>query len=204
MTVLNLCRIDAQLAGKQSWKHRCMALAGRLDVAAKNELVVARKGQRSLLHWHRAGMLQHAGHAYSAQLLAFRRFTAALVEVVEIGEFQSPVDDGGEIATVISIDRRLERHGRRRNKILLAQSDRSDAGDARRFLHKALKSVVRFRSPGAAVRTDGDRIAEVAGDRYIDFRNPVHAGQATREIVRIDVDPGGADVSSLIAQVAHA
>src|SRR5262245_40590910 len=111
MTVLNLCRIDAQLAGKQSWKHRCMALAGRLDVAAKNELVASRKGQRRLLHWHRAGMLQHAGHAYSAQLPAFRRFTAALVEVVEIGELQRPVDDGWEIAAVVRVDRRFERHG---------------------------------------------------------------------------------------------
>src|SRR4029453_10573565 len=146
MTVLNLSRIDAQLAGEQSWKHRCMALAGRLDVAANNELVDAREGQGSLLHWHRACMLEHAGYSYPAQLLAFRRFTAAPVEIVEIGELQRPVDDGGEIAAVVSVDRRLERHGRRRNEILLAQSDRIDAGDARRFLHEALKSVVRFRS----------------------------------------------------------
>src|SRR5262245_28805104 len=198
MTVLDLRRIDAQLAGEQSWKHRCMALAGRLDVAAKNELVAVREGQGSLLHRHRASMLQHAGYAYPAQLLAFRRFTAALVEIVEIGELQRPIDDGGEIAAVVSVDRRLERHGRRRNEVLLAQSDWSDAGDARGFLHEALQSVVRFRSPGAAVRSDGGRVAEVAGNRYVDLRNPVHAGQAAREIVRIDVDAGGADVSSLI------
>src|SRR5262245_3292461 len=204
MTVLDLRRIDAQLAGEQSWKHRCMALAGRLDVAAKNELVAVREGQGSLLHRHRASMLQHAGYAYPAQLFTFRRFTAALVEIVEIGELQRPVDDGGEIAAVVSIDRRLEGHGRRRNEILLAQSDRIDAGDAGRFLHEALKSVVCFRSPGAAVRSDGSRVAEIAGHRYIDFRNPVHAGQAAREIIRIDIDPCGADVSSLIAQVAHA
>ena len=132
--------------------------------------------------------------------LRLRRLAPALVEIVEVGELQRLVDNRREIAAVIRIDRRLERHRRRRNEVFLAQPHGIDAGDARRFLHHAFKCVVRFRPPGAAIGSDRHGVAEVAGNRSVDLRDPVHAGQAAREIVGVDADAGSAHIGALVAQ----
>ena len=68
----------------------------------------------------------------------------------------------------------------------------------------ALQRIVRFRASGAAERRDRHLVAEIAGDADVHFRNAIHAGQAAREIVGVDVDAGVGDVGALVADVAHA
>src|SRR5262249_162620 len=76
---------------------------------------------------------EHAGHADAAQLFPLCRLAPALVEIIEIGKFERLVHDRWKIAAVVSIYRRLERHRRRRNEILLANSHRIDSGNPRSF-----------------------------------------------------------------------
>ena len=167
-------------------------------------LVVVGKRQRRLFHRRRAGMLQHAGDADAAQFLAPGRFALALVEVGVVGKRQRLVDDAGKIAAVIGVDRRLERHGRRRDQVFLAQPHRVHADNARGFLDRALERVIRLRPSGAAIGRDRHLVGEIAGDADIDLRDPVHAGQAAREIIGVDVDAGIADIGALVAEMAHA
>src|SRR4029077_14182349 len=160
VTVLNLGSVDAELVGEQTRKNGSVALPGRLHIAAKNELVAARKRNRGLLHRHCARMLQHAGDTDAAQLSPFHELARTLVEIVEVGHFKCPVDNRREIAAVIRIDWRLERHRRRGNEVFLAPPYGIDAGDPRRLFHHAFKCVVRFRSTGAAIGSDWNGVAE--------------------------------------------
>ena len=185
-TVAWLCPVDCTLQPRMSF-------------------VAAGERDRGLFHRRRAGMLQHAGDADAAIFLAPRRFALALVEIGVVGELQRLVDDAGEVAAVVGVaDRRLERHRRRRNEILLAQPHRVHADDARGFLDHALEHVIRLRPPGAAIGRDRHPVAEIAGDSNVHLRDAVHAGQAAREIVGVDVDAGVGDIGALVAQMAHA
>src|SRR6185295_12509234 len=115
MTMLYFLWLDAELASKQARKNGGMALAGRLHVAAQDQLLAPGKRNRGLLHRQGAGVLQHEGHADAAQFLALCGLAPTLVEVGEIRKLQRPIDNRREIAAVVGVDRRLERHGRWRN-----------------------------------------------------------------------------------------
>ena len=66
VTVLDVCRIDAELAGQQAAEHRGVALSRRLHVQPEDQFVVAGKSDRGSLGRHRAGMFEHAGDADAA------------------------------------------------------------------------------------------------------------------------------------------
>src|SRR5262245_12318084 len=147
VTMLDRFWLNAEPACKQAWENRRVALAGRLHVAAQDQLVAAGKRNRGLLHWQGAGVLQHKRHTDAAQLLALRGLASTLVEIGEIRKLQRLVDDRREIATVVNVDWGLEWHCRRRNEIFLAQPYRIHSDNPRRFFHHALKRVVRFWPP---------------------------------------------------------
>ncbi len=63
---------------RQTRKNGGVSLAGRLHVAAENDLFAAGKGDGSLFHRHRAGVLQHAGDPDAAQFFALRRIRVAV------------------------------------------------------------------------------------------------------------------------------
>src|SRR5260370_34350820 len=97
-------------------------------------------------------MLQKARYADAAKLAAFGRLTAALAKIRVGGKRKCLVKYGREIAAVISCpDRRAIGHRRRRNEIAPADFFRRNGGDPRRFVHKALGEIGRFRAARAAV-----------------------------------------------------
>ena len=200
VAVFDRAGVDAEPAGEQVAEHGGVALPGRLHVEAEDQLVAAGKAERSLFHRRRAGMFQHAGDADAAQFLAFGRCALALVEIGVVGKCQRLVDDAGKIAAVVGVDRRLERHGRRRDEIFLAQPHRIDADDAGGFLDRALERVIRLRASGAAIGPDRHLVGEIAGDADVDLGDAVHARQAAREIIGVDVDAGIADIGALVAR----
>src|SRR6476661_5184875 len=112
VTMLYFFWLDAELAGEQARKNCGMALAGRLHVAAQDQLVAAGKRNRGLLHRQGAGVLQHEGHADAAQFFALCGVAPPLVEVGEIRKLQRLIDNRREIAAVVGVDRRPERHRR--------------------------------------------------------------------------------------------
>ena len=181
-----------------------MALAGRLHVEHEVEGVATRKLERGTLQRRAAGMLQHAGDAEPAQLATPLRFLAPLLETVDVCEFERLVDNHREFAGVVDgADRGFVGNRLGRNQVALAQAHAVDAGEARGLVDHALERIVRLRPAGAAIGRGRRGVGEQALHADVDLLDVVHAGEAAREIERLQIGADRADISAQIGEVAH-
>ena len=203
--VLHELGIDAEPLRHQPRKHRGMALAGRLHAEAEHQGAVARKAQGRAFGRRAAGMFEEAGNSEAAIFAALGRFPPPCAKSGNVAELQRLFEDRREIAAVVDgADRRLVRNCGAPDEVAAAQLDPVDAADARGLVHHPFEHIVRLGSAGAPIRPERHRVGQDAPHVDLHARNVVHAGEAAREIVGLDVHAERAEKAADAGQMANA
>src|SRR5262249_26081360 len=149
--------------------------------------------------------LEEAGDAIAAVLAALERFLATRAEAGMIAELQRLLEDGWEVAAVVnSADGGLVRNGGAPDEVAAAQLHPVDAADSRCLVDDAVEHVVGLGRAGAAVRSEGHRVGEHAAHVHRDVRDVVHAGEAAREVVGLDMRAERAEITAYPREMADA
>ena len=150
-----------ELVGDEPRVDRGMALPGIADIQADDQRAVAGKGRATR---PRSARRRNARESRRCRCRAACRCSATCARrCLEAARSSASASAFSKILRKLAgveggADRGLERNGRGRDQIALADLDRVDAGDARGLIDQPLDQVIGLRASGAAIGAGRHRV----------------------------------------------